>query len=481
MKIVHKLYIFNVLVVVVVLFLFGYFSYNRDVVQFETDMKQDASNLGHVLAVAVSDVWVSEGQDYALDLIHDENADQTMFTTRWVWLDDTREDRHRPVLPIDRLTPLMRGEDVVARGVQKDGRPALFTYIRVRTPDNRPGALELVRPLTPLSNYIKSDAQILAGMTLALIVLGGFGISIAGHWMIGKRLKQLETYAQQIGAGDLSAQPSIQGNDEITALGRVMHEMAGRLREAHEHVIHETEARIKTLEQLRHSERLATVGRLSAGMAHELGTPLNVISGRAGLITADDMDREELVECAEIIRGQADRMTQIIRQLLDYARRRPPMKTDVNLEELVRQVVNIMQPIAVKQDVTISFEATGDEHLVIADISHMQQVLTNIIMNGIHAMPDGGALHIKLERKPADNAGKHKAYEMITIADEGEGILPADRDHIFEPFYTTKQAGEGTGLGLSIAYDIMMEHDGSIDVRSEPDKGSAFMISLPGA
>ena len=209
-----------------------------------------------------------------------------------------------------------------------------------------------------------------------------------------------------------------------------------------------------------------------------------MVAGRAKLISGEDLSMEEIGECSRIIAEQAARMTNIIRQLLDFARRRPSRKSSCNLAELLRQVLNLLQPTAEKQGVTFDLVLPESDLAPIAvDEAQMQQVLINLIMNGMQAMPDGGRLWttIGLERirPPHTAGGREKDCLVIDIADEGEGIRPENIPHLFEPFFTTRGMGQGTGLGLSIAYDIVQEHGGWLDVKSDPGSGTCFSMYLP--
>ena len=262
-----------------------------------------------------------------------------------------------------------------------------------------------------------------------------------------------------------------------------MNSMSGQLQEARNELIRETSGRIEALEQLRHSERLATVGRLSAGMAHELGTPFNVVAGRAKLIMSADMSKEEIDECARIIVEQVERMTRIMRQLLDFARSHTSRKTLADIPQLVTQVLKILSPMARKQDVSL-MQTSGEQiPRIPIDPLQIQQVLVNLVVNGIQAMPGGGRLEvgIRVERMapPKGEDGPPRDYLALRVEDEGEGIPTENQNSIFDPFFTTKDVGQGTGLGLSIAYGIVQEHRGWIDVESKASKGSCFTIYLP--
>ncbi|MEJ2700764.1 MAG: ATP-binding protein, partial [Desulfuromonadales bacterium] len=277
----------------------------------------------------------------------------------------------------------------------------------------------------------------------------------------------------RIASGDFSETLELRGRDEFAALATALDRMRGRLADARQ----SDQARLEALEKLRHTERLATIGRLSAGMAHELGTPLNVIAGRAKLIAGQSLPPEEVGRSARIINEQAERMTAIMRQLLDFARRGSLRTAPVNLERLAGSVQEMLLPAAQKQGVSITLASSTEPLEVVADSAQLQQVLLNLVMNGIQAMPDGGTLEICLKGQngispPEGIEPGSGHWAVIAVRDSGVGIPDEDLPHLFDPFFTTKDIGQGTGLGLAIAYGIVQEHGGWIEVDSRSGQGS---------
>jgi len=358
-----------------------------------------------------------------------------------------------------------------------------YTYVPVPIDDMRHGALELSESLFDLVDYAHETvirSFILAGL---MLLVSWLMLRVLSVRFVGGPLNQLVEKTRRIGAGELSGDLVLRGKDELSHLASAMNRMCRQLSTAQEAIRTETEARISALEQLRHTERLATIGRLSSGLAHELGTPLNVISGRARLIETEDLEKEEITECSRIIREQAERMTKLIRKLLDFARRRVLQKTSLDLQTLAGQILEMLNTNAEKQGISLELVKNSDIPLVAIDPSQMQQVLMNLVMNGIQAMPKGGHLKVGLRperaRPPSQEKGEEKEYMAVDVRDEGEGIAPENMNHLFEPFFTTKETGKGTGLGLSIAYGIVEEHGGWIDAESQPDQGSCFTVFLP--
>jgi signal transduction histidine kinase len=261
-----------------------------------------------------------------------------------------------------------------------------------------------------------------------------------------------------------------------------LEQRAKQLEEAWAKVRSESEARIAALELLRHEDRLKTVGKLASGLAHELGTPLNVISGYAGMIAGGSLSSHDTAESARTIKAQSERIANIVRQILDFARRRPGQRIAVDLQQLARQTLDLMAPLAEKQNVRLILADGDGAAMVRADIEQIRQVLLNLITNAVQAMPKGGDVEVAIGpargRLPAGQTDPGR-YVCVSVLDEGEGIPEENLTRVFEPFFTTKGPGKGTGLGLAIAEGIVREHGGWIAVESTPGKGSRFCVYLP--
>ena len=243
----------------------------------------------------------------------------------------------------------------------------------------------------------------------------------------------------------------------------------------------EMAARQDALGQLRHAERLTTLGRLASGIAHEIGTPLNVISGRAELIGSGTLNAEAITASANIVVAQAERITIIIRQLLDFARKGGTRVERTLLTSLVEHTSLLLGPLASKVGVEI---VSSGEHIE-ADVnpSEIQQVITNLITNAIHAMPSGGKVEVAVERETAQDPrrtqAKPRACAVVRVRDYGVGIPSEMLPRIFEPFFTTRDVGVGTGLGLSVVFGIVQDHDGWIAVDTTQGEGTTMSVYLP--
>ena len=224
---------------------------------------------------------------------------------------------------------------------------------------------------------------------------------------------------------------------------------------------------------LAQSEKLAVVGQLAAGVAHEINNPLTTILANAQLLQRslppEDKDNQEMV--ALIIQA-SDRASQAVRDLLDFARRERYELTPTDLNETIQRTLALIRHELGSRSITLKFDPAVDLPAVNASQDHLQGVWLNLLINAIDAIDPGpGTIHITTSR--VDDS-----FE-ISVADSGQGIPPEHISRIFEPFYTTKEPGSGTGLGLSVCHQIVTRHGGKILVNSQPDEGTTFTVYLP--
>jgi signal transduction histidine kinase len=483
MKLAAKLVSIIILGIIIILAVDGYVTIRRDTEILEANMKRDSQLMGRSLRDLIADVWEKRGQERVLELIKHADKEEYLINIRWVNLNAPPDDQYSPHINREKLGMVIQGEDISFKEQLKGGAGYLYTYVPIKVGEKKFGALELSQSLSGLHEHTHRAVYRIFVLMLILLFLSVIAVFLLGFGMIGRPLNSLVEKIRRIGEGDLSEPLNIRGRSEFSELATALNTMCKQLNDAQENVRKETSARIAAIEQLRHADRLKTVGGLSSGIAHELGTPLNVVSGRAGLIATGDLSETEVVESATIIKKQSERMAAIIRDLLNFARRHSPKKTIVDLRQIILQTINLMAPLSQKQKAKLCFAGEDIAAMVMVDAGQIQQVLTNLIVNALQAMPQGGNIEVGIRPEnihhPEGGKDFGKEYLCVYVRDEGVGIQEKNIQHIFEPFFTTKDTGKGTGLGLSIAYDIIQEHGGWIEVRSTPGAGSCFSFYLP--
>jgi signal transduction histidine kinase len=223
-------------------------------------------------------------------------------------------------------------------------------------------------------------------------------------------------------------------------------------------------------EQLRRTERIAELGTLASGMAHEIGTPMNVILGRAEYLMQRTREEPQKKGLQTII-SQVERITRVMNQLLAFARRKPVERRALDLQKTVDDNLEIFEERLARHRIVTERAFAESCPPVFADADQMSQVMINLVMNALHAMPDGGTLRVRIS--------PHEGMVRLTVADTGHGIPEDIVAKIFDPFFTTKEFGKGTGLGLTVVKGIIEEHQGTIEGESESGKGTTFTIHLP--
>jgi signal transduction histidine kinase len=224
----------------------------------------------------------------------------------------------------------------------------------------------------------------------------------------------------------------------------------------------------QNFERMKRSERLYAIGQLSAGLAHEIRNPLASIGGAASILMKNASE-ERRQEFLEIIQKESERLNRLLTTFLDFARPQAPQYRPVNVSALVEPVIELATHGIGQRPVRISTQLSTNLPLIACDPEQIKQVLLNLTINAIQAMPGGGGILVSTR--------KNLTRVIIEVKDEGTGISPEDLDRIFDPFFTTKDTG--SGLGLSVAHQIVTQHGGVLTARNNPERGVTFSVSLP--
>jgi signal transduction histidine kinase len=369
-------------------------------------------------------------------------------------------------------------------------------YVRVELPvkdsfSHPVAAIRLEASLSEAEKLGRGQGRIFAASILLASVLVFLAFTFVLNRMLVRPLSALagSVAAIESGALDAASIPGTGRRDEIGTLARGLEAMLGRVRgfnlELQDRVEEATadlarknrelaelnELLMEARRERSAQERLAALGQLSGTIAHELGNPLNAISGHVQLLARDPACPPPVRAELQVIEREVQRMTSIIRRFLDSARALQPRPEPVQLSALLEEALSLNVSAEARHRIEVRRDLPDDLGPASIDPSLVRHVVGNFISNAVDAMPGGGSLTVRARR-----AGDQLALSVI---DTGSGIAPEARKHIFEPFFTTKEAGKGTGLGLAICREIASALRGRIEVESSPGAGATFTLLLP--
>ncbi|MEI9938634.1 MAG: HAMP domain-containing sensor histidine kinase [Pseudomonadota bacterium] len=475
MKLAPRLSLWFMLCITVLLAARGALRVQHQSAAFDADMQRDHRFIGRALAADLSETWQHQGQAAAQHLL--EVAGKTAGPgIALTWLSGAGAGRNE--IPKNDVARALAG-----RELQDVIGGQLLSFFPLRSGD-RTASLLVSESLSERERYV--EASILHATFSLAFVMSCCGVLavVLGRWLVATPVRMLIDKARRTGNGDFSSPLVLERNDEFQSLAFEMNAMCDALARAKLELAAEAQARHAAIEQLRHADRLSTVGKLAAGVAHELGTPLSIVSGHAEMIANGEVRGPQVIDSATIINGETKRMSRIVRSLLGFARRKGPEGEASDVSDTVMRCIALFEPMAESAQVRLSTELPNDCHATI-DQDSLQQVMTNLLSNAIQAQGAGGVVEISaaVERvtpakRPSDSPTE---FVRLNVADRGPGIASEVLPHIFEPFFSTKEPGDGTGLGLSVVYGIVEDHGGWISVESSIGQGSTFSVFLPKA
>jgi two-component system NtrC family sensor kinase len=322
---------------------------------------------------------------------------------------------------------------------------------------------------------------------LAIALLSG-----AFVWReVANPLKKLKAGTQRLSKGDLGYQIELQSHDEVGELAESFNGMSLQLRRANEEIVswaHHLEERVdqktrelkRTLEEVMHVEKMASIGKMAAVVAHEINNPLSGILTYAKLLRkwlargqADGEKKEDALQCVDLIAAESRRCGDLVKNLLTFSRTAPMNIESTDVNAIVNRCVMLVRHQLEMGGIQLQLQLADDLPRVPCDGAQIEQVLLALAMNGIDALPRGGNLWLKTR------VSKDTREVEFEVRDDGVGIAPEILPRMFEPFLTTKESGHGVGLGLAVSRSIIERHSGKIDVQSEIGKGTTFVVRLP--
>lgn len=377
-----------------------------------------------------------------------------------------------------------------AASVMEDvGQSRILRHIQpFRWPGGRTAGIEVRQTLDGMEAAFQREIR--ERILSRVIVLIVFVLSVVTltRWSIARPIRALIRTARAVGHGDLTQRIEVARRDEIGQLAEEFNRMAANLQTAHEELLRQADERLRLEGEVHQTQKMAAIGMLAAEVAHEIGTPLNVIAGRAEAlgrtVPADHPERRHL----DLILRQTERITGIIRTLLDYSRPRRPALQREAIAPILGRVADLLLGRCRARDVRIHVTLPAGLPEVWGNADQLQQLFLNLLLNALDASPRGATIRIVEGPEPllpgdgraGITRGKaERACLAIHVVDEGGGI-PAERlSQVFQPFFSTKDPGHGTGLGLPIAEEIVRAHQGEVEILSIPGRGTEVIVRLP--
>lgn len=376
----------------------------------------------------------------------------------------------------------------VVAGAEVDGGPQVRAafFSREVAVDEGDGAVSVIAPVGtpgPPAAVLRVSVPHSATASPAWVVIGAhavfsallvvvFGLVLFRGSLL-RPIEQMRDGTRRIAAGELGLQVGEDAPREIAELAAALNQMSTALAQYRQRTADQLASLARANDELRRtqdallrSEKLASVGRLAAGLAHELGNPLTAVRGYVEILSLGGVDgAEEIVDRTQL---EVERMHRILRSMLDFARQEEPEVADIDVLALLEEAARTVRHQGPFRAIEVAIGVEGEPRLR-GEPAKLHQVLVNLLLNAA----DAGARSIRLGA--VEVAGEVR----VTCADDGEGIASENVTRLFEPFFTTRPPGKGTGLGLAVSHRILEQHGGRIDVASEPGKGAVFTLRIP--
>jgi two-component system NtrC family sensor kinase len=356
------------------------------------------------------------------------------------------------------------------------------------------GVLDIVYDLDDIDRDLRANTIAAAGFALGFVIVASFFVGFFVQRLIYRPLRDLKTGAASLSAGNLEQLIPVRGADEFGQLADSFNAMTIALRNSQaelrewgrtlEQKVEEKTRQLRVAEvDAAQGEKLASVGLLAAGIAHELNNPLTGILTFAHLLRKKMPEGSQEAEDLDLVIRETKRCAAIIRRLLDFAREKVPENKYTDLNRVIEDTARMIERPAHLSNIEIIMDLDPDLPKVWADADQIKQVIMNILVNAQHAIEGGGGITVRTRPCPkpvsAEPGGQPVPMVEISIIDAGCGIPEKNLKRIFDPFFTSKEVGKGTGLGLSVSHGIVRAHGGAIKVESKVGEGSTFRIYLP--
>jgi signal transduction histidine kinase len=499
MRIATKLTILLLLAVALVVAGFGYLRMHQERDRLVEDVQQQAVVLTNAVRLAVEhamrDKRPEDIQELLTEIVrHPSPVDRVrIYNSRLAETGSASADAAAAAeIPRADVERTIGQRVATIRYVDSSPRPVVYVLVPLTSPAGGViGALAVVQATTRIERQVREIMQELVVrlslLSLTIFLVIWFTVRVS----IRRPLHALVRAALALGRGQLTQRIALRRRDEIGQLASAFNRMAADLQTAQERTHTEAEGRLDAERQLQQAQKLASLGRLASEVAHEIGTPLSIISGRTEVIQKKLPPDHPLARDATTVLRQVERISGILRQLLDYARPRRPERNPLPVEPVFNRVVELLDPLAGRRQVRLVARVPAGLAPILADADQLQQVLLNLVTNALDATPAGG--QVRLTAGDDDSSTTPAAEGRLRISrgrtpqpcvtirvdDTGCGIPPERLEKIFEPFFSTKERAGGTGLGMAIVEDIVRAHGAAIEIESAEGRGTTICLRWP--
>jgi len=344
-----------------------------------------------------------------------------------------------------------------------DGRRVLEVILPLPAPSESHGCLAVGFSMAPVEKTMETVGK-QAILVALLLILGNSIVTAIYVETLIRPILALNATMKRAGTGDLSVRADERRNDEVGELARAFNHMMDELEEAQE------AARVQAA-QLAHTEKMAAVGTLAASVAHEINNPLAGIMNCIDSMIEHPEDEELRRKYLELSDDGLRRIERIVHNLLDFSRPREPRPELTSLNHCIRHVIELVEYRLNQREIRVDLDIQPDGAVVLADHFQMEQLLLNLVLNAITAMPDGGVLTLRTRTVQSE--------VIAEVCDTGVGIPEELRQRIFDPFFTTHELGKGTGLGLAVSRRIVQVHGGRIELETQAGEGTTMRVVIP--
>jgi signal transduction histidine kinase len=342
------------------------------------------------------------------------------------------------------------------------------------------GNLAVVRSLQVMNEELKKTKAYLASSFFSLIAFTSLLCFSLGHVYISRPLKRLREAMRTFRNSTERPHPlPVAGRDEIAAVTQEFNRMTAELFSAQRQLDSEMQQRGQLERALQNADKMITIGQLSAGLAHEIGSPLQILNGRARALANGGDDTREVRRIANILVDQTDRITRIVQRLLEFAPRHSSDPVLCDVIQAVAEVIDMLGFEARRQGVAMTYTRPETLPLAMIDKDGIQQIVLNLLSNALAAIIGPGEIGIDLAQGSLVYAGKPTPALRLSVCDTGTGIAPEHLPHLFEPYFTTRGKQGGTGLGLAVVKTLVTEMGGTVTAETVAGKGSRFIVHLP--